>query len=217
MDCWVNLNAEGVRHLQGCRQCQKTSACVSLQESDGRQEQRSPWESDDGWADQDRCLPESLSARIAEGTTVTAASVGVREDTERVHVPACCHTWKCVGKTVGPCVAMLCMDMDTVHGCCKTTGLPLFCSKKVCCTRSAEWSQEVEKAKTYQIGAKSKFVFNLQAVLYYCCVFNLIVNYPMIVITPCNWYWKNAQFSNRMTSHYSPESTVCNTQVQKVS
>ena len=37
--------------------------------------------------------------KIAVGTTVTAASVGVREDTR--------HTWKCVGKTVGPCVAVL--------------------------------------------------------------------------------------------------------------
>ena len=72
-------------------------------------------------------------------------------------------------------------------------------------------SQEVEKAKTYQIGAKSKFVFNvfnLQAVLYYCCVYNLVVNYPMIIITPRNWYSKNAQFSNRMTGHCSPKSMV---------
>ena len=186
--------------------------CVSLQQSDGRQERRSPRESDNDWADEDPCLWGSMPARIAEGTTVAAASVGMREDTERVHVPAHWHTWKRVGKTIGPCVAMLCVDMDTVHGCCKTTGLPLFCSKKVCCTRSAEWSQEVEKAKTYRIGAKSKLLFNvfdLQAVLYYCCVFNLVVNYPMIIITPRNWYCKNAQFSNRMTGHYSPESTVC--------
>ena len=66
--------------------------------------------------------------RIAEGTTVAAASVGVREDTECVCVPTRCHTWKRVGKTVGPCVVVLCVDMDMVHGCCKMTGLPLFCS-----------------------------------------------------------------------------------------
>ena len=53
----------------------------------------------------------SLPARITEWTTVAAASVSVREDTERV----CCHTWKRVGKTMGPCVAVLCVDMDTVH------------------------------------------------------------------------------------------------------
>ena len=27
----------------------------------------------------------------------------------------------------------------------------LFCSKQVCCMRSAEWSQEIEKAKAYQM------------------------------------------------------------------
>ena len=51
---------------------------------------------------------------------------------------------------------------------CKMTGLPLFCGKNVCCARSAGSSQDVEKAKTYRIGSKSKFlfnVFNLQAVL----------------------------------------------------
>ena len=30
----------------------------------------------------------------------------------------------------------------------------------------------------------------------------------MVIITPRNWYCKKAQFSNRMTDHYSPESTV---------
>ena len=30
----------------------------------------------------------------------------------------------------------------------------------------------------------------------------------MIKITPRNWYCKNVQFSNRMTDHYSPKSTV---------
>ena len=75
--------------------------------------------------------------RIAEGTTVAAASVSVREDTEHVRVPTHCHTWKRVGKTVGPCVAMLCVDMDTVHGCCKTTDC-LYFAQKVRCTRSAE-------------------------------------------------------------------------------
>ena len=35
------------------------------------------------------------------------------------------------------------------------------------------------------------------------------MNYPMIIITPCIQYCKNAQFSNRMTGHYSPESMIC--------
>ena len=39
-------------------------------------------------------------------------------------------------------------------------------------------------------------------------VFNLIINYPMIIITPRNQYRRNAQSSNRITGHYSPESTV---------
>ena len=34
----------------------------------------------------------------------------------------------------------------------------------------------------------------------------------MIIITPRNWYRKNAQFSNRMTGHYSPESTISHLQ-----
>ena len=79
---------------------------------------------------EDRCLRGSLR----EQQSLRQVSV----DTEHVHVPAHCHTWKRVGKTVGPCIAVLCVDMDTVHGCCMMTGLPLFCSKQVCCMRSAE-------------------------------------------------------------------------------
>ena len=70
-----------------------------------------------------------LPARIGEGTTVTGASVGWREDTERVCVPARCHTWKHVGKTMGPCVAVLCLDMDMIHGCCMMTGLDFAAQK----------------------------------------------------------------------------------------
>ena len=130
VDCQVNLNGERARGPLGCRQCQK---CVSFKVSEGCQEWRSPPESDNAWDGEDWCL---------------------REDTERVCVSTCCHTWKRVGKNMGPCVAMLCVDVDTVHGCCNTTGLPLFRSKQVCCTRNAEWSQEVEKAKAYRIGTK---------------------------------------------------------------
>ena len=52
-------------------------------------------------AREDRCL-------IVEGTTVAVASVGVQDDTERVRVPVHCHTWKPMGKTVGPCVVGTC-------------------------------------------------------------------------------------------------------------
>ena len=72
-----------------------------------------------------------------------------------------------------------------------------------CCTRSAEWSQEVEKAKGYQIRTKLSCLLLIS-----CCVFNLVTNYPMIKITPHNWYCKNVQFSNRMTDYYCPKSTV---------
>ena len=54
--------------------------------------------------------------RIAEGATVPGASVGVREDTERVCVPACCHTWKRVGKIVHGsmcCRALFCRALLT--------------------------------------------------------------------------------------------------------
>ena len=111
-----------------------------------------------------------------------------------------------MGKTIGPCVPCS-VDVDTVHGCCKTIGLSLFCSKQVCCCRVKPRDRESENIPN-RTKVKVLFsVFNLQAVLYYCCVFN-VMNYPMIIITPCNWYCKNAQFSNRMTSHNSPESKV---------
>ena len=35
-------------------------------------------------------------------------------------------------------------------------------------------------------------------------VFNLIVNDPIIIITPRNHYCRNAQSSNRIIGHYSP-------------
>ena len=162
VDCWVNLNGERAWGLQRWRQCQKTSVWVSkwamVARSEGRHERAITTEWTRISVHEDRCQRGLLSARIAEGTTVAAASVGMREDTERVRIPTRCHTWKRVGKTVGPCVAVLCVDMDTVHGCCKTTGLPLFCSKEVCCTRSAEWSQEVKKAKTYRMEQSQSFI-----------------------------------------------------------
>ena len=91
-------------------------------------------------AREDRCL-------IVEGTTVAVASVGVQDDTERVRVPVHCHTWKPMGKTVGPCVVVLCVDMDTVHGCCKTTGLSLFCSKKFAAREVQSETKRLRKRK----------------------------------------------------------------------
>ena len=62
----------------------------------------------------DRCLRESLSARIAKRTTVAAVKCRcVRGHTASVIDPTRCHTWKRVGKTLGPCVAVLCVDVDT--------------------------------------------------------------------------------------------------------
>ena len=121
--------------MHRCKQCQK---CVSLQENEGHRERAITAERMRITACKDRRLQGSLSLKIAEGKTVTAAIVGVQEDTDHVCIPMRCHTWKCVGKTMGPCVAVLCVDGDTVHGCCKTIGLTIFCSKQVCCTRSAE-------------------------------------------------------------------------------
>ena len=67
----------------------------------------------------------SLPARVAE-----------------VHLLALSHLEVCGEKNVGPCVAMLCVDVDIVHGCCKTTGLGLFTPNKFAAgggpTRSAE-------------------------------------------------------------------------------
>ena len=70
--------------------------CMSLQENNGCQERRSPRESDKGWADEDHCPWESMSARIAacEGTTVGAASVSVREGTESPHVVTLGSVWE---------------------------------------------------------------------------------------------------------------------------
>ena len=146
---------------------------VSLQESNGRQEWRSPWENDKGWADMDCCPWELMSAKIdaCEDRWGDNSCCGKCRCVRRYRIPTCCHTWKHVWKTVGPCVAVLCVDMDTVHGCCNTTGLPLFCSKQACCTRSAQWSQEVEKAKTYWIGAKSNFLVNVFKLSYTTAVF----------------------------------------------
>ena len=151
VDCWVNLNGERAWGPQGCRQCQKTSAWDSKRAMVARSEGRCERAITAEWtriaAHEDRCPRGLLPARIAEGTTVATASVGVPEDTERVCVPAHCHTWKRVGKTLGPCVAVLCVDINTVHGCCKSTGLPLLCSKQVCCTRSAEEAKRSRKQK----------------------------------------------------------------------
>ena len=152
--------------------------CVSLQESEGHRERTitAEWTriavcedrclhgSLPTWiaACEDRCLRESLPARIAacddrclrwslKGQQLLRSSVGVWENTQRLCIPTCCHTWKRVGKTLGPCVAVLCVDVDT--------------------------------------DDRTAFILH-----YY---------YP-----PRNWYCKIMQILNRMTDHYSPESTV---------
>jgi len=94
--------------------------------------------------------------RIAEGTTVTAASVGVWEDTERVCPRSLAHLEAC-GKNRGSmCCRALCgceygtwmlQDYRTNFISQQTSLL-----RKDGPMRSAEWSQEVEKAKAYWIG-----------------------------------------------------------------
>ena len=59
-----------------------------------------------------------------------------------------------VGKTVGPCVAMLCVDVDTVHGCCKTTALPYFAANKFTAQEVQSEAKMSRKQKRNQIGTK---------------------------------------------------------------
>ena len=47
---------------------------------------------------------------------------------------------------------MLCVDVDTVHGCCKTTGLCYFAANKFA-AREVQ-IEEIEKVKAYQIETK---------------------------------------------------------------
>ena len=110
----------------------------------------------------------SLPARVAE-----------------VHLLALSHLEVCGEKNVGPCVAMLCVDVDIVHGCCKTTGLGLFHTKQVWCGR-----RPYKNCRVKPRGRESESVPNRNKTsysLYFTrCVFNLVVNYPMIIITPRN-------------------------------
>ena len=69
-----------------------------------------------------------------------------------------------MGKTVGPCVAVLCVDLDTVHGCCKTTGLPYFAANKFAARevqseakrsrkrKRTEWEQHLSFNLTYKLS-----------------------------------------------------------------
>ena len=86
-----------------------------------------------------------------------------------------CHTWKLVGNTVGPFVAVLFVDVDTVHGCCKTTGLALLRTKQVCCRRTVLREVESEARGRESVPnrnqTKSKFYslyFNLSSSILLC-------------------------------------------------
>ena len=171
--------------------------CVSLKESEGHRERVIMAERTRIAAREDRCPWESLLARIAvcEDRWGDNSHCGkcrcVRGHRACVRPRALSHLEACWKNRRSMCCHAQC-------GCGYGTWMlqddrtAFIWQKKVCCKRSTEWSQEVDKAKTYWIGAKSKFLFNLQAVLYYCCVFNLVMNYPMIITTPRNWYCKNA-------------------------
>ena len=186
MDVWVNLNGDRAWGPQGCRQWQKTSAWVSKRVMVARSEDRCERAITSEWtriaAREEWCPQGSLPTRIRDNSRSGKCRCAIGH---MYRACACSHALshlEVCGKNRGfMCCRVLC-------GCGYGTWMlqdnrTLFCSKKVCCMRSAEWSQEVEKAKTYRIGAKSKFlfnVFNLQAVLYYCSVFNLVVNYPIL-------------------------------------
>ena len=127
------------------REVRKSVDNVSLPESEGHRERLITAEQVGIAACEDCCLRGSL-----KGKTVTAASVGVWEDTERVHGPAHHPTWKCEGKTLGPRVTVLYVDVDTLQD----DRTVFFCSKQVYCTSSAEWSQKIENTKVYEIETK---------------------------------------------------------------
>ena len=116
----------------------RVSERVKVAGSEDRRERAVTAKQANNAACENRCLPGSLRKQQS------LRQVSVYERT--VCVLARRSSWKRVGKTVGPCVSVLCVDVDTVHGCCKTllyifgfcktTGLPLFRSKQVCCTRT---------------------------------------------------------------------------------
>ena len=59
-----------------------------------------------------------------------------------------------VGKTMDPCVAMLCVDVDTVHECCKMKALPYFIANKFTAQEVQSEPKMSRKQKRYQIETK---------------------------------------------------------------
>ena len=85
---------------------------MSLQESKGHHERAITAE----WARITACEDCCLQG-LLKGEIVAVASVKVREDTDQACFAAPCvitHVKVC-GKTMGPCVAVLCVDVDMVH------------------------------------------------------------------------------------------------------
>ena len=138
VDYWVNVNGERAWGPQRCRQCQKTSAWVSkramVARSEGHRKRAIMAERtriaarEDRWRDNSRCS----KCRCARWHRVCA----------RWH-RVCAHP-RALSRLN---VAVLCVDMDTVHGCCKTTRLPLFCSKKFTAREVPSETKRLRKQK----------------------------------------------------------------------
>ena len=183
VDCWINLNGERVWGLQGCRQCQKTSAWVSKRVMVARSEshcervimgertriaaRKDQWGDNSHWS---KCW----SAR--------GHRVCVRPRTLS-HLEAC-------GKNNGSmcCCALFGYGYDTwmLHD--DRTGFIL--QHKSLLHEKCRVKPSGRESKNVPNRTKVKVLFNLQAVLYYCGVFNLVVNYLVIIITPRNWSCK---------------------------
>ena len=146
VDCWVNVNGERAWGPQRCRQYQKTSAWVSkramVARSEGHRKRAIMAERtriaarEDRWRDNSRCS----KCRCARRHRACA------------HPRALSHLNVCGKNRRSTCCRALCgygygtwMLQDD-----KTA---FILQQKVYCTRSAKWNQEVEKAKTYQIGS----------------------------------------------------------------
>ena len=108
VDCWVNLNGERARGLQGCRQYQKTGAWISKRAKfvEGRRERATATKRtriavcEDRWGDNSRCG----KCQCAKGHSVCASP--------RVVTLGSVSEKPCMG----PCVAVLCVNVDTVRG-----------------------------------------------------------------------------------------------------
>ena len=147
VDYWINMNGERARALQGCRQYQKTGVWVSkrVKFAEGRSERAIMAERTRIAACKDRCPTRITGCKDRWGDNNRCGKCRCVRPRALSHLEACGKNRAWVH--VLPC----CVDVDTVHGCCKATGLPLFLPQT---SLLHEKCQEVERAKTYRIGTK---------------------------------------------------------------